>query len=95
MGTAGKKIRFEGRKPLKSLARPEGFEPPTLRSEVRFAYLVPCSQVISSHFPSSVHFSFIRLRLVLAESGSKAFSQTCFLKRRLNEDRNQHDKTAS
>jgi hypothetical protein len=29
--TIGKKIRFGGRKVLKSLARPEGFEPPTLR----------------------------------------------------------------
>jgi hypothetical protein len=32
--TIGKKIRFDGRKLLKRLARPEGFEPPTLRSEV-------------------------------------------------------------
>ena len=30
----GKKIRLTGRKLLKSVARPEGFEPPTLRSEV-------------------------------------------------------------
>ena len=34
METIGKKIRFDGRKLLKVLARPEGFEPPTLRSEV-------------------------------------------------------------
>jgi hypothetical protein len=31
--TIGEKIRFDGRKLLKSLARPEGFEPPTLRSQ--------------------------------------------------------------
>ena len=35
MKTIGEKIRFEARKLLISLARPEGFEPPTLRSEVR------------------------------------------------------------
>ena len=32
--TIRQKIRFDGRKLLKCLARPEGFEPPTLRSEV-------------------------------------------------------------
>ena len=32
--TIGEKIRFYGRKVLNLLARPEGFEPPTLRSEV-------------------------------------------------------------
>jgi hypothetical protein len=32
--TIGEMIRFEARKPLNLLARLEGFEPPTLRSEV-------------------------------------------------------------
>ncbi len=34
METIGEKIRLEARKVLNYLARPEGFEPPTLRSEV-------------------------------------------------------------
>ena len=32
--TIGENIRFEGRKFIEIMARPEGFEPPTLRSEV-------------------------------------------------------------
>jgi hypothetical protein len=32
--TIGENFRFDGRKSLNWLARPEGFEPPTLRSEV-------------------------------------------------------------
>ena len=34
METNQPNFRFDGRKLLKILARPEGFEPPTLRSEV-------------------------------------------------------------
>jgi hypothetical protein len=42
--TIGEKIRFGGRKWLKRLARPEGFEPPTPRSVVRYS---PYSQEIA------------------------------------------------
>ncbi len=34
IGTIGHRIKFEGRTLFNLLARPEGFEPPTLRSEV-------------------------------------------------------------
>ncbi len=34
--TIGEKIRLDGASHLKSLARPEGFEPPTLASEDDF-----------------------------------------------------------
>ena len=38
MGTTEKKIRLGARKILKNLARPEGFEPPTLSSEERLRH---------------------------------------------------------
>ncbi len=44
MGTTEKKIRLGARKVLKNLARPEGFEPPTLSSEVGLHAGPACNQ---------------------------------------------------